>query len=152
MTWERLTRPSSNVEGRKLSTSLSLIVQKKGSPSPAWFTRCFLYWAADVARVQHLPAALLWIQPATVFDIYYYYFNGYGDIFNNCKDISYVIELPGLPPLTSRDIPSFTLPSNTYTVAIQAFQEQLEHLSQETNPKSACQLFRCIGIGTHECH
>ncbi|KAJ6686973.1 GLYCOSYLTRANSFERASE [Salix purpurea] len=90
--------------------------------------------------------------PATVFDIYYYYFNGYGDIFNNCKDISYVIELPGLPPLTSRDIPSFTLPSNTYTVAIQAFQEQLEHLSQETNPKSACQLFRCIGIGTHECH
>nr|DAD33983.1 TPA_asm: hypothetical protein HUJ06_004623 [Nelumbo nucifera] len=32
-----------------------------------------------------VPWALLWIQPATVFDIYYYNFTGYGDLICNNK-------------------------------------------------------------------
>ncbi|GFY92993.1 hypothetical protein Acr_08g0013890 [Actinidia rufa] len=31
------------------------------------------------AHTFHIQSAILWIQPATVFDIYYFYFNGYGD-------------------------------------------------------------------------
>ncbi|KAG6750013.1 hypothetical protein POTOM_047091 [Populus tomentosa] len=102
---------------------------------------------SEVARAQHLPAAFLWIQPATVFDIYFYYFNGYGDIFSNCKDTSNVIALPGLPQFASRDLPSFLLPSNTSTVALQLFQEQLEQLSQETNPKLLVNSFDALELG-----
>ncbi|KAB5569697.1 hypothetical protein DKX38_003490 [Salix brachista] len=150
-----MERYASELKRRGSQTLNELIADsaKEGKPVTCVVYTMLLHWAADVARAQHLPAALLWIQPATVFDIYYYYFNGYGDIFNNCKDSSYVIELPGLPPLTSRDVPSFTLPSNTYTVAIQAFQEQLEHLSQETNPK-VVNSFDALELGpmnaTHE--
>ncbi|KAJ6390131.1 hypothetical protein OIU77_024363 [Salix suchowensis] len=60
---------------------------------------------------------------------------------------SYVIELPGLPPLTSRDLPSFTLPSNTYTVILRSFQEQLEHLSQEPNPRVLVNSFDALELG-----
>ncbi|KAL7251108.1 hypothetical protein ACSBR1_013024 [Camellia fascicularis] len=51
--------------------------------------------AAVVVRDFHVPSVLLWIQPAAVLDIYYYYFNGYGeDIVKNHNDTSWSIELP----------------------------------------------------------
>ncbi|KAG5252120.1 hypothetical protein OIU78_011107 [Salix suchowensis] len=144
-----LERLASELKRRGSQTLNEVIADsaKEGKPVTCVVYTIFLHWAADVARAQHLPAALLWIQPATVFDIYYYYFNGYGDIFNNCKDTSYVIELPGLPPLTSRDLPSFTLPSNTYTVILRSFQEQLEHLSQEPNPRVLVNSFDALELG-----
>lgn len=143
-------RRASEVKRRGSQTLNELIADsaKEGKPVTCVVYTMFLLWAADVARAQHLPAALLWIQPATVFDIYYYYFNGYGDIFNNCKDTSSAIELPGLPPLTSRDLPSFTLPSNTYTAAILSLQKQLEQLSQESNPKVLVNSFDALELGS----
>ncbi|KAI6693925.1 hypothetical protein NL676_021635 [Syzygium grande] len=43
--------------------------------------------------------------------IYYYYFNGYEDVVKNVtsqsRDTTSLIQLPGLPPLTDRDVPSF---------------------------------------------
>ncbi|KAI5599672.1 hypothetical protein BDE02_02G211900 [Populus trichocarpa] len=140
---------TSELKRRGSQTLNELIVDsaKEGKPVTCLVYTMLLHWASEVARAQHLPAALLWIQPATVFDIYYYYFNGYGDIFNNCKDTSYAIELPGLPPLASRDLPSFVLPSNTYTFALQMFQEQLEQLSQETNPKVLVNSFDALELG-----
>ncbi|KAF2618064.1 hypothetical protein F2Q68_00040156 [Brassica cretica] len=39
----------------------------------------FLTWVAELAREFHIPSALLWVEPLTVFSIFYHYFNGYAD-------------------------------------------------------------------------
>lgn len=113
-----------------------LSAAKEGQPFTYLAYTLLLPWVATVARELHLPSALLWIQAATVFDIYYYYFHEHGDyITQKTEDPTYSIELPGLPfSLTSRDLPSFLLASNTYTFALPSFKEQLEILEEETNP------------------
>ena len=106
-----------------------------------------LPWAADVARELHLPSTFLWIQPAMVFDIYYYYFNGFADVIrnynNDCPSSS--IELPGLPLLTaSRDLPSFLLASNPYTHVLPIYQDHLEALEKESNPRILVNTFDAL--------
>ena len=104
---------------------------------------CLLYgvqipWVAEVAHSLHIPSALVWTQPAAVFDIYYYYFNGYGELIQNKGDHpSSTIELPGLPLLNNSDLPSFLIPpkGNTYKFALPGFQKHLEMLNCESNPK-----------------
>ncbi|KAJ4968737.1 hypothetical protein NE237_015438 [Protea cynaroides] len=118
--------------GSQTLTDLVLDLANKASPVTCIVYTLLLPWAADVARKLFVPSVLLWIQPATVLDIYYYYFNGYADLIANRIDPSYSIELPGLPTLTCRDIPSFFLPSNTYAFALKSFKEQFETLRQET--------------------
>lgn len=95
-----------------------------------------LPWAANVARELQLPYALLWIQAATVFDIYYYYLHEHGDyITNKSKDATCNIELPGLSfSLKSRDLPSFLQASNIYTFILSSMKEQFRILDEETNP------------------
>ncbi|KAI8004451.1 hypothetical protein LOK49_LG08G02237 [Camellia lanceoleosa] len=136
----------------------------EGRPITCLVYTLLLPWAAEVARDCHIPSALLWIQPATVLDIYYYYFNGYGEeITKICKDPSCSIELPGLPSMTSHDLPSFIVPSSSdqYSFALPTFKEQLEKLDSEANPKvlvntfdalepealKAIQKYNLIGIG-----
>lgn len=102
---------------------------------------CLVYtlilpWAAEVARGLNVPSALLWIQPATVFDVYYYYFNEYNDVISECeKDPSWCLKLPNLPfELKARDLPSFLLPSNSYPntfALLPSFKEQMEELEKE---------------------
>lgn len=97
-----------------------------------------LPWAAEVARAVHIPSALLWIQPAAVLDIYYYYFHGYSEVItSSCNGPSCSIELPGLPRLNSRDLPSFLLPSSssTYNFALPSFKDQMDVLDVEEKPK-----------------
>ncbi|XP_010246964.1 PREDICTED: crocetin glucosyltransferase, chloroplastic-like [Nelumbo nucifera] len=102
---------------------------------------CLIYtillpWAAEVASNLGVPSALLWIQPAAVLDIYYFYFNGYGDLMANFKnDPLYAIELPGLPLLTGRDVPSFFLPSSAFTSTVLSLFEELLHKLFEREPK-----------------
>ncbi|KAL2463391.1 UDP-glycosyltransferase 75D1 [Forsythia ovata] len=104
-----------------------------------------LSWAAAVAREVHIPSALLWIQPATVLDLYYYYFNGYGEEINNSSDDpSWAIQLPRLPLLAKRDLPSFMLPSSSYRFALLSFKEQLETLDAETEPKVLVNTFDAL--------
>ncbi|KAL2463427.1 UDP-glycosyltransferase 75D1 [Forsythia ovata] len=111
---------------------------------------CLVYslplpWAAAVAREVHIPCALLWIQPATVLDLYYYYFNGYGEEINNSSDDpSWAIQLPRLPLLAKRDLPSFMLPSSSYSFALPSFKEQLETLDAETKPKVLVNTFDAL--------
>ncbi|KAL2463390.1 UDP-glycosyltransferase 75D1 [Forsythia ovata] len=111
---------------------------------------CLVYslllpWAAAVAREVHTPCALLWIQPATVLDLYYYYFNGYGEEINNSSDDpSWAIQLPRLPLLANRDLPSFMLPSSSYSFALPSFKEQLETLDAETKPKVLVNTFDAL--------
>ncbi|XP_061369162.1 phloretin 4'-O-glucosyltransferase-like [Gastrolobium bilobum] len=124
---------------RRGSESLRNIIfssAQEGHPFTCLVYTLLLQWAGAVAREFHLPTAVLWIQPATVFDIYYYYFNEFGDyISDKSKDPTCLIELPGLPfSLTTRDLPSFLLASNMYTFALPSFKEQLEELDLVTNP------------------
>ncbi|KAJ4968193.1 hypothetical protein NE237_014894 [Protea cynaroides] len=117
--------------GSRTLTDFVLDLANKASPVTCIVYTLPLPWVADLARKLFVPCCLLWIQPATV-DIYYYYFNGYADLMANRTDPSYSVELPGLPFLTCKDIPSFFLPSNTYAFTLKAFKEQLEKLEQET--------------------
>ncbi|XWS13328.1 hypothetical protein CRYUN_Cryun36dG0028200 [Craigia yunnanensis] len=150
--------------GKETLADLIVNSDNEGKPITCIVYSLLLHWAMMVAREHHIPSAVLWIQPATVLDIYYYYFNGYeetikcqaGDLPSKC-----LIELPGLPPLSSCDLPSFVTPSNPYASALSLFQEQFEVLAEETNPKilvntfyalepaalKAIEMFKMIGIG-----
>ncbi|KAG6731091.1 hypothetical protein I3842_01G112500 [Carya illinoinensis] len=102
-------------------------------------------WAGKVASELHLPSALLWIQPTTVLDIYYYYFNGYGDdIREKGADPSYSLQLSGLSLLYGRDLPSFLLDLTTHTFALPLFQEQLEALEKESNSRVLVNTFDAL--------
>lgn len=131
--------------GSQALTDLVLNLDNEIHPVTCIVYTILLPWGADVARKLNVPSALLWIQPATVFGIYYYYFNGYGDaIANNHNDPSNSIQLPGLPPLTCRDVPSFLHPSNTYTFALTLFREQFLALEKETKPRVLVNTFDAL--------
>ncbi|CAM0910165.1 unnamed protein product [Alopecurus aequalis] len=68
-------------------------------------------WAAYVSHAHGIPAALYWIQPAAVFAVYYHYFHSHDALMTSsfAKDAdpeAAVVELPGLPPLSSSTLPS----------------------------------------------
>lgn len=134
---DNISHYMSELKRRSSDTIYELLLSnhKEGHSISCVVYTLLLPWVADVASENNVPSALLWIQPATVFDIYYYYFNGYEDtIKNNANDESSFIQFPGLPPLLNRDLPSFLLPSNTYAFAMPLFREQMLLLSKETNP------------------
>ncbi|CAO2209650.1 unnamed protein product [Urochloa humidicola] len=73
-----------------------------------------LSWVADVARAHAVPAALYWIQPASVLAAYLHFFRGTGGVDKAIAaaaaagDPSALGAVPGLPPpLRIRDLPSF---------------------------------------------
>ncbi|VFQ75593.1 unnamed protein product [Cuscuta campestris] len=100
-----------------------------GRPVTAVVRTILLPWVADVARDVELTSSLLWIQPAAVLGLYYYFFHGHEDVFE--KE---AVELPGLPRLESRDLPSFLQPSGSegdYSFALAGFREEMEMLDRE---------------------
>ncbi|EOA40347.1 hypothetical protein CARUB_v10009073mg [Capsella rubella] len=113
------------VNGDKALSDFIKASRNGDSPVTCLIYTILLNWAPKVARRFQLPCALLWIQPALVFDIYYNYFTGNKSAF----------ELPNLSSLEVRDLPSFLTPSNTHISAYAAFQEMMEFLKEETNPK-----------------
>ncbi|XP_022964322.1 crocetin glucosyltransferase, chloroplastic-like [Cucurbita moschata] len=119
---------------------------EEGQPFTCVVYSIFLPWVAVVARSLHLPSILLWIQPATVFTLYYHYFNGYKDsiIQSILDDPSRTIQLPGLPLLTGREVPLFLLSSNVYDFAFSIFQKLFELLAQQTNPKVLVNTFEAL--------
>jgi UDP:flavonoid glycosyltransferase YjiC (YdhE family) len=131
--------------GSQALTDLILSSANDGRSFTCLVCTTLIPWAADVARKLRLPSALLWIQPATVFNIYYYYFNGYGDVItNSSNDPSCSIQLPGLPLLASRDLPSFFLASNMYAFALPTLQEQFEALERQDNPRVLVNTFDAL--------
>ncbi|XP_008222735.1 PREDICTED: crocetin glucosyltransferase, chloroplastic-like [Prunus mume] len=126
--------------GAQAITDLIVSSAKEGRPYTCLIYTILLPWAAVVASELHLPSVLMWIQPATVFDIYYYYFGGYKDLIQNISTTHTngalcSIELPGLPQsLASRDLPSLMVDSNLYSFALPLFEEHFELLERETKP------------------
>ncbi|KAL0451976.1 UNVERIFIED_CONTAM: UDP-glycosyltransferase 75C1 [Sesamum latifolium] len=125
--------------GAKTLKDTALSAAEQGRPLTCVIYTLLLPWASEVAREVNIPSALLCIQPATVLDIYYYYFNGFADeIIASSNDPSWKLRLPGLPILLSkRDLPSFMLPNCSERIVffLPAFKEQFEALDVETKPK-----------------
>ncbi|KAG2726342.1 hypothetical protein I3843_01G103300 [Carya illinoinensis] len=137
--------PAIKRSGSKTLTDLIVSSANEGRPFQFLVYTLLLPWAGKVARELHLPSALLWTQPATVFDIHYYYFNGYGDdIRKKGINPSYSLQLPGLPLLYGRDLPSFLLDLNTHTFALPSVQEHLETLEKESNPRVLVNTFDAL--------
>ncbi|KAA8527888.1 hypothetical protein F0562_035243 [Nyssa sinensis] len=133
------------INGSQAVTDLITTSVKQGQPITHVVYTTILSWVAEVARGLHVPSTLLWIQPTTLLDIYYYYFNGYGDaIEKSVSDPSFSIELPGLPVLTNRDLPSFFLPSNPFNFALPAHKEHFDTLDKETNPQVLINTFDAL--------
>ncbi|KAG6419983.1 hypothetical protein SASPL_116497 [Salvia splendens] len=84
-------------------------------------------WAGHAARRLGVPFTLLWIQPAALFSVYFHY---YYKKFNPSDE---VIELPGLPLLRRRDLPSFFLETNpsVYNFVIPMLIDNFEILDGE---------------------
>ncbi|CAL9092243.1 unnamed protein product, partial [Musa acuminata var. zebrina] len=120
------------------SKTLSAIIrslEERGRPVTCVIYTLLLSWAADVAHEHGLPSVLYWIQPATVFALYYHYFHGYdGLIASHRQDPLFQVNLPGLPPFRICDLPSFlriTSPDDPYFVVIEMFQESFDVLDRE---------------------
>lgn len=117
--------------GLKALKNIILASSKRGHPVTCLVYSHLFAWAADVARADHVPSALLWIEPAAVLDIYYYYFNGYGGDIDKCSN---EIQLPKLPLLSKNDLPIFLLPSTPEHFRL-VVKEKLDVLDAETKPK-----------------
>ncbi|CAL5042869.1 unnamed protein product [Urochloa decumbens] len=93
-------------------------------------------WALDVARAHGVLAALYWIQPATVFAVYYHHFHGHGEAIASCaNDPSRGgrVRLPGLPMLRSDALPSIvsvTSPEQPLHGALSALRDLFAGLDE----------------------
>ncbi|KAL5542743.1 hypothetical protein UlMin_010453 [Ulmus minor] len=126
---------------RRGSKALDELIESRaneGRPFTCLVYTLLLPWAAEVAAEFCLSSVLLWIQPATLFGVYYYYFHGFADVIKekfSIGDDSCSIALPGLPLMSICDLPSFMDASNIYSSLIQLFEEQFEVLEKEGNRK-----------------
>ncbi|KAK7307660.1 hypothetical protein VNO77_40908 [Canavalia gladiata] len=70
----------------------------------------FIYSAIYIAADLGIPSALLWMQPCALYSISYRYFYNI-DSFPNLEDPNEKLQLPGLPLLEVRHLPSYLLPA-----------------------------------------
>ncbi|XP_073299670.1 crocetin glucosyltransferase, chloroplastic-like [Primulina huaijiensis] len=134
--------------GSRNLKDIIVATSERGRPVTCLVYAILIPWAAEVAREVHVPCALLWIQPATVLDVYYYYFRGFEDeIKENSDDPSWKIQFPGIPyDFSKGDLPSFILPSSSerYSFALPSFKEQIDALDLETKPKVLVNTFDAL--------
>lgn len=96
-------------------------------------------WVAQVAREFHVLTTVLWTQSVAVFDVYYYYFNGYSGVIRNgykeddSDSLSFNISLPGLPLMNVLDPPSFVVSDDYHGLIIKSFEEKIQILKEEDN-------------------
>lgn len=84
----------------------------------------FMPWMADVAADHGIPCAALWIQASAIYSVYYRYFdnpNLFGNLENPNGD-QVLIELPGMPALEVKDLPTLILPSAPAPIKSQVVQ------------------------------
>ncbi|PWA89324.1 UDP-Glycosyltransferase superfamily protein [Artemisia annua] len=104
-------------------------------------------WAAGVAKAHGIKSTLLWCQSATALDLYYYYFNGFGDLLScSNNNPSVAITLPGLPPLNTCDLPTFFLSTRPqqHDFAIPLFKDHIDAL--EENPRVLISTFNELEV------
>ncbi|KAI8566836.1 hypothetical protein RHMOL_Rhmol02G0073500 [Rhododendron molle] len=138
------TRSNSSQRLREIIVTSSV----EGCPITCLVYNPLFPWAAKVARDCRVRSSVLWIQPATVLDIYYYYFHGYEEvIMQTYKDPLRSIELPGLPLLNGRDLPSLLFPSTNgpFNSILPLFEELIQTLDDsETTPQILVNTFDAL--------
>ncbi|KAL0302460.1 UNVERIFIED_CONTAM: UDP-glycosyltransferase 75C1 [Sesamum calycinum] len=119
--------------------------REEGHPFTRVIYTLLVPWAGQVASHLQIPVSFLWFQPATVFDVYFYYFNKYFDAARSDE----VIKLPGLPVFEPGDLPSFLFPSNTniYDFALPTLSEDFEVLDRENSPIVLVNTFQALEPG-----
>ncbi|KAL2247084.1 UNVERIFIED_CONTAM: UDP-glycosyltransferase 75C1 [Sesamum indicum] len=119
--------------------------REEGNPFTRVIYSLLVPWAGQVASHLQIPVTLLWIQPATVFGVYFYYFNKYFDAAPSNE----VIKLPGLPVFEPSDLPSFLFPSNTniYDFALPILKDNFEILERENSPIVLVNTFQALEPG-----
>ncbi|XP_071705558.1 UDP-glycosyltransferase 75C1-like [Rutidosis leptorrhynchoides] len=104
----------------------------KGQPFDHVVYTTMIPWVAHVAKAHGVKSTLLWCQPAIILDIYYYYFNGYEKLISsNNNNPMFPLNLPGLPPLTMADMPSFFLKEsgrNDHEFILSIYKEHIDVL------------------------
>ncbi|KAI3803727.1 hypothetical protein L1987_31888 [Smallanthus sonchifolius] len=93
--------------------NLSALIQSHTRKFSCIINTPFVPWAADIAAQFGLPCAMAWIQPCTIYQIYYCYYNRLND-FPTETTPNLNVKLPGLPSFSPEELPSFVLPSNTF--------------------------------------
>uniref|UniRef100_A0A1D1YSL6 Glycosyltransferase n=1 Tax=Anthurium amnicola TaxID=1678845 RepID=A0A1D1YSL6_9ARAE len=137
------------IVGFETLTGVALSLADQGRPVTCIVYTLLLPWVADVARELGVPSVLFWIQPATVFSAYYHYFHGFADLISSHnKEPWFTVELPGMPPLRIRDLPSFLLSSDTseYYFALLCFEEMYQTLDREVEENKKGSLQRKIKV------
>ncbi|CAF1860903.1 unnamed protein product [Brassica napus] len=72
----------------------------------------FAPWVPGVAAAYNIPCALLWIQACGAYSVYYRYYMATNTFPEDLEDLNQTVDLPALPLLEVRDLPSFMLPSS----------------------------------------
>uniref|UniRef100_A0A7N0ZWZ1 Glycosyltransferase n=1 Tax=Kalanchoe fedtschenkoi TaxID=63787 RepID=A0A7N0ZWZ1_KALFE len=143
----RMRRCSSEALRRIVSSAA-----EEGCPVTCIAYSLLLPWAAAVARDLRLPSALIWIQAATMFDIYYYYYHGFDGVIHELESESELgsasesdddekhasaatVGLPGIPlRFTKRDLPSGLFPKKGQVAGHDVFHEHMAELDAGTSP------------------
>ncbi|KAJ7000348.1 hypothetical protein NC653_010972 [Populus alba x Populus x berolinensis] len=103
--------------GSQTLTELILTFSKNCHPVSFLIYTLILPWAADVARYMSIPS-------------------------ENKPPSS--IQLPGLPPFETEDIPSFLLPNGPHSSLNPVFQHHIQVLEQEPSPRVLLNSFDCL--------
>ncbi|XXG78678.1 hypothetical protein AAC387_Pa08g2575 [Persea americana] len=119
--------------GAQKISDLARAFKEEGRPITCIIYGMFQPWAADVAHSLQIPSVSAWVQPATVLAVYYHYFNGYDHLIERLgSDPDLLVELPGLPPLASQDLPYFLtrLGDNEYNM-LPSFRDSIQTFDKE---------------------
>jgi len=134
--------------GSQTLTELIMTFSKNCHPVSFLIYTLILPWAADVARYMSIPSAFLYIQSATSLALCHHFFNRHGgvyDLYNSSENKPpSSIQVPGLPPFETEDIPSFLLPNGPHSSLNPVFQHHIQVLEQEPSPWVLLNSFDCL--------
>ncbi|KAK7259801.1 hypothetical protein RIF29_25416 [Crotalaria pallida] len=101
------------VGSKNLSSLINNLIKIKGHKYSCMIIDPLLPWAVDIADHHDIPSALLWIQPCALYLISYHYHKNF-DLFPKLDNPDEKVQLPGLPLLEVRDLPTYLLPSGAF--------------------------------------
>ncbi|XP_050207238.1 UDP-glycosyltransferase 84B2-like [Mercurialis annua] len=102
---------SMRTNGRKNLSNLIQDLTFQGKKFSCIIFNPFFPWVAEIGAENSIPCATLWIQACTVYSVYYHFLKN-SNLFPSLENANSSVELPGLPVLQVKDLPSFILPSS----------------------------------------
>ncbi|XP_044485596.1 UDP-glycosyltransferase 84B2-like [Mangifera indica] len=97
--------------GSKNLSNLITKLKTKCNKISCIITNPFMPWVPGLAEEHDIPCAVLWIQASAVYFIYSNYVK-HPYLFPSLENPNDAVELPGMPMLLAKELPSFILPSS----------------------------------------